>query len=100
MRPSPMSGQGTGLAPVGAYLPAGGLAAAGWDPADGFAGHETRLRSFVEADQKIGRAHAESSLPGAVHAPEPGMDALTALVDRALNGVELPGCAGVPDSGA
>ena len=28
------------------------------------------------------------------------MDALMALVDRAINGVELPDYAGVPDSGA
>src|SRR3954464_3338280 len=33
---SPMSGGGTGLALVGAYLLAGDLAAAGWDPAAGF----------------------------------------------------------------
>jgi 2-polyprenyl-6-methoxyphenol hydroxylase-like FAD-dependent oxidoreductase len=36
---SPMSGQGTGLALVGAYLLAGELAAAGWDPEAGFAGY-------------------------------------------------------------
>jgi hypothetical protein len=28
------------------------------------------------------------------------MEALTALVERAINGVELPDYAGVPDSGA
>ncbi|MEV5838361.1 FAD-dependent monooxygenase [Nocardia sp. NPDC052112] len=38
---SPMSGQGTGLALVGAYLLAGELAAAGWDPQAGFAGYVT-----------------------------------------------------------
>ena len=35
---SPLSGQGTGLALVGAYLLAGELAAVGWDPEAGFAG--------------------------------------------------------------
>ena len=37
---SPMSGGGTGLALVGAYLLAGELATAGWDPEAGFAGYE------------------------------------------------------------
>ncbi|MGW4326165.1 FAD-dependent monooxygenase [Nocardia sp. NPDC004573] len=100
---SPMSGQGTGLALVGAYLLAGELAAAGWDPEAGFAGYERRMRSFVEANQEIGRLHARS---GDVHGSdaEPSIDFegewFTELVERALNGVELPDYAGVPDSGA
>ncbi len=100
---SPMSGQGTGLALVGAYLLAGELAAAGWDPDAGFAGYEARMRSFVEANQEIGRLNARSrDIPGP--AAEPGPDFasewFTDLVGRALNGVELPDYAGVPDSGA
>jgi 2-polyprenyl-6-methoxyphenol hydroxylase-like FAD-dependent oxidoreductase len=104
---SPMSGGGTGLALVGAYLLAEELAAAGWDPAAGFAAHEERMRPFVEANQEIGRLHVhsrgvpdpdaqENTQPGA----EPDMEALTELVERAINGVELPDYAGVPDSGA
>jgi 2-polyprenyl-6-methoxyphenol hydroxylase-like FAD-dependent oxidoreductase len=99
---SPMSGQGTGLALVGAYLLAGELAAAGWDPEVGFAAYERRMRSFVEANQEIGRMHVQSlDAPGpdAEPGPEPDMEALTELVDRAINGVELPDYAGVPDSG-
>lgn len=99
---SPMSGAGTGLALVGAYLLAGELAAAQWDPKAGFAGYEARMRSFVEANQEIGRLHAESRAvprPDAEPAPEPDIEALTALIDRAINGLELPGYAGVPDSG-
>jgi hypothetical protein len=49
------------------------------------------------------RLHVRSlgvSRPDAEPSPEPGMAALTALVERAINGVELPGYAGVPDSGA
>jgi 2-polyprenyl-6-methoxyphenol hydroxylase-like FAD-dependent oxidoreductase len=62
---SPLSGQGTGLALVGACLLAGELAAAGWDPEAGFAGYEGRMRSFVEANQEIGRLHARSrDVPG------------------------------------
>ncbi len=99
---SPMSGQGTGLALVGAYLLAGELAASGWDPAVGFAAYEGRMRSFVEANQEIGRMHVailEAPAPDAEPAPEPDMEALTELVERAINGVELPDYAGVPDSG-
>lgn len=101
--PSPMSGQGTGLALVGAYLLAGELAAAGWDPVAGFAGYEARMRPFVEANQEIGRMHVEqlaATAPDAGPAPEPDMDALMELAERAINGVELPDYAGVPDSGA
>ena len=100
---SPMSGQGTGLALVGAYLLAGELAAAGWDPAAGFAAYEARMRSFVEANQEIGRLHVhslEAPAPDAGPAEEPDMAALTELVERAINGVELPDYAGLPDSGA
>jgi 2-polyprenyl-6-methoxyphenol hydroxylase-like FAD-dependent oxidoreductase len=100
---SPMSGQGTGLALVGAYLLAGELAAAGWDPEAGFARYEERMRSFVEANQEIGRLHVDSlGAPGpdTEPGPEPDMEALTALVERAINGVELPDYAGVPDSGS
>jgi 2-polyprenyl-6-methoxyphenol hydroxylase-like FAD-dependent oxidoreductase len=103
---SPMSGQGTGLALVGAYLLAGELAAAGWDPEAGFAGYERRMRSFVEANQEIGRMHVSSlGVPGPDAGPspepdlEPDLEALTELVERALNGVELPDYTGVPDPG-
>jgi 2-polyprenyl-6-methoxyphenol hydroxylase-like FAD-dependent oxidoreductase len=103
---SPMSGGGTGLALVGAYLLAGELAAAGWDPAAGFAAYEERMRPFVEANQEIGRLHVHSrgvpdpdAQENTEPSTEPDMDALMALVDRAINGVELPDYAGVPDSG-
>ncbi|MFG3621132.1 FAD-dependent monooxygenase [Nocardia sp. NPDC047654] len=100
---SPMSGQGTGLALVGAYLLAGELAAAGWDPEAGFAGYERRMRSFVEANQEIGRLHARSlAAPGQDAEPSPDFagEWFTELIERAINGVELPDYAGVPDSGA
>jgi 2-polyprenyl-6-methoxyphenol hydroxylase-like FAD-dependent oxidoreductase len=100
--PSPMSGQGTGLALVGAYLLAAELAAAGWDPKAGFAGYERRMRSFVEANQEIGRLHAASRgvpEPDTEPSPEPAEWDLD-LINRALNGLELPDYAGVPDSGA
>lgn len=98
---SPMSGAGTGLALVGAYLLAGELAAAGWDPEAGFAAYERRMRSFVEANQEIGRLHVRSrDVPGPDAEPSPdfGGEWFTDLVERAINGVELPDYAGVPDS--
>ncbi|MEU4344974.1 FAD-dependent monooxygenase [Nocardia sp. NPDC023852] len=100
---SPMSGQGTGLALVGAYLLAGELAAAGWDPQAGFAGYERRMRSFVEANQEIGRLHARSlTVPAPQVEPgtEPDVEWDLELIERAINGIELPDFAGVPDSGA
>ncbi|MGM1060088.1 FAD-dependent monooxygenase [Saccharothrix sp. Mg75] len=100
---SPLSGQGTGLALVGAYLLAGELAAAGWDPDAGFARYEARMRSFVEANQEIGRLNARSrDVPGPDAGPSPDFTGewFTELIGRAINGVELPDYAGVPDSGA
>ncbi|MDR7326959.1 MULTISPECIES: FAD-dependent monooxygenase [Catenuloplanes] len=96
---SPFSGGGTGMALVGAYLLAGELAAAGWDPRAGFAGYERRMRPFVEANQEIGRLHVQSrAVPDAEPAPEPDMESLMAVVERAINGVDLPDYADVPDS--
>ncbi|GAA0285052.1 FAD-dependent monooxygenase [Actinomadura nitritigenes] len=100
---SPMSGQGTGLALVGAYVLAGELAAAGWDPDAGFARYEARMRSFVEANQEIGRLNARTrDVPGPDAEPRPDFTGewFTELVGRAINGVELPDYAGVPDSAA
>ncbi|MEU1429204.1 FAD-dependent monooxygenase [Nocardia sp. NPDC005746] len=96
---SPYSGQGTGLALVGAYILAGELAAADWNPEAGFAAYERRMRPFVEANQEIGRLHAHSRDipdPNAEPSPEPDWD--LDLIDRALNGIELPDYAELPDS--
>ncbi|MFE3025939.1 FAD-dependent monooxygenase [Nocardia tengchongensis] len=91
---SPMSGQGTGLALVGAYLLAAELAASGWDPEAGFAAYEARMRSFVEANQEIGRLHAHSlAVPDPDAQPEWDM----ALIERAINGLELPDYADLLD---
>ena len=100
---SPMSGAGTGLALVGAYLLAGELAAAGWDPEAGFAAYERQMRSFVEANQEIGRLHVRSrDVPGLDAEPSPDFESewFTGLIERAINGVELPDYAGVPDTRA
>ena len=100
---SPMSGAGTGLALVGAYLLAGELAAAGWDPEAGFAGYEERMRDYVEANQEIGRLHVRmltASAPDAVPAAEPATDDFTALIERAVGGPPLPDYGDLPDAAA
>lgn len=89
---SPMSGGGTGLALVGAYLLAGELASAGWDPETGFAGYADRMRDYVEANQEMGRQHVlslTSSEPPAEPSPEE-MTAFMALIERAVGGPALP----------
>ena len=72
---------------------AGELAASDWDPRAGFASYQERMRSYVEANQEIGRLHVHSltrSGPGAEPSPEPDMAALTPLIERAVGGPELP----------
>lgn len=88
---SPMSGGGTGMALIGAYLLAGELAAAGWDPGVGFARYEERMRDYVEANQVMGRLHVQM-LTGSSDEPAPDVhsEAFAALIDRAVNGPELP----------
>jgi 2-polyprenyl-6-methoxyphenol hydroxylase-like FAD-dependent oxidoreductase len=51
---SPMSGQGTSLALIGAYVLAGELAAASGDHLRAFAVYENVMRPFVEANQALG----------------------------------------------
>jgi 2-polyprenyl-6-methoxyphenol hydroxylase-like FAD-dependent oxidoreductase len=100
---SPMSGGGTGMALVGAYILAAELAAADWDAEAGFAAFEARMRPYVEANQEIGRMHVESLTtpePTDEPAPEPDMEAFTALIERAINGAELPDYADLPDARA
>jgi 2-polyprenyl-6-methoxyphenol hydroxylase-like FAD-dependent oxidoreductase len=99
---SPMSGAGTGLALVGAYLLAGELAAAGWDPEAGITAYRERMRDYVEANQQIGRMHVDmltSTGDGDGASPGPETDDFTALVERAVGGPELPAYDGVPDAG-
>jgi 2-polyprenyl-6-methoxyphenol hydroxylase-like FAD-dependent oxidoreductase len=51
--PSPLSGLGTAVALVGAYVLAGELRAAGDDPAAGLRAYEARMRPWVERVQRI-----------------------------------------------
>jgi 2-polyprenyl-6-methoxyphenol hydroxylase-like FAD-dependent oxidoreductase len=60
---SPLSGQGTVLGLLGAYLLAGELASHPGDHVAAFAGYERRFRPFVEASQKMGRTNARMTEP-------------------------------------
>jgi 2-polyprenyl-6-methoxyphenol hydroxylase-like FAD-dependent oxidoreductase len=56
---SPMSGQGTSIALIGAYVLAGELAAASGDPSRAFTEFENVMRPFVQANQALGLKSAE-----------------------------------------
>lgn len=61
---SPLSGQGTSLALVGAYVLANELHKLNGDYHQAFKNYEERLRSFVEANQALGKYTANSLLTG------------------------------------
>ncbi|MFG3495429.1 FAD-dependent monooxygenase [Streptomyces sp. NPDC047928] len=76
--PSPLSGQGTSLALVGAYVLADALAKAGGDHVAGFAAYEERMRPFVALNQALATEN-------------PGAPASEESVDRAKNAIRLDG---------
>lgn len=100
--PSPLSGQGTGLAIIGAYLLAGELATQPGNHVAAFAGYERRFRSFVEAGQKMGRQNAKMTAPESkvgfwlqlamlfamVHMP--GSSIIMKQLMKGINDIELP----------
>lgn len=98
---SPVSGQGTSMAVVGAYILAGELAAAGGDHAAGLRAYERRMRDWVLVTQKMGRANAGTLQPKskfALRARIVGMRLLPYLpqslllrgFDKVINGIEVP----------
>jgi 2-polyprenyl-6-methoxyphenol hydroxylase-like FAD-dependent oxidoreductase len=100
--PSPMSGQGTSLALVAAYVLAGELAAHSGDHGSAFAAYEQRLRRFVAANQELGRKQARSmattsrfgvavqyaTVLAMVHLP--GASLVMRRLMRAVGDIELP----------
>lgn len=62
--PSPLSGQGTSLALVGAYVLATRLHAAADDHRAAFARYQEQMREFVEQNQKIALGNAKRFTPG------------------------------------
>jgi 2-polyprenyl-6-methoxyphenol hydroxylase-like FAD-dependent oxidoreductase len=61
--PALLSGQGTSLALIGAYVLAGELAAAGGDPAVAFAAYERTFRPFAERNQQLATSGAATLIP-------------------------------------
>ncbi|MDT7586534.1 MAG: hypothetical protein QOE32_4084 [Pseudonocardiales bacterium] len=100
--PSPLSGQGTSVAIVGAYVLAGELAAAGGDHVVAFARYEAAMRPFVAVNQKMGRSNAAVSSPrgrlgivaqvmAAIVLPRlPFKSLLMRAMLRGVNAIELP----------
>ncbi|GAB3580219.1 FAD-binding protein [Amycolatopsis endophytica] len=80
---SPMSGQGTSMALVGAYVLAGELAAAGGDHRAAFAAYEKELRGYVQANQDMAIANMEMRRAGTMQAAEESESA-EALVESGM----------------
>ncbi|RJQ75645.1 FAD-dependent oxidoreductase [Pseudonocardiaceae bacterium YIM PH 21723] len=60
---SPLSGHGTTIALVGAYVLAGELATAGGDPVAGLRAYESRLRPWIDRVQRFGRGNGKTMTP-------------------------------------
>ena len=93
---SPMSGQGSSLAILGAYVVAGELAAADGDPAVAFAEYDQALRRFVDANQALGIRSAGFMTSEAPESPEltgemvqDVIDATTQRIADAANAIDL-----------
>jgi len=85
--PSPLTGLGTSLALVGAYVLAGELARAGGDYARAFSAYEGRLRGYVERAQQLPPGGVGGFLPNsraALWLRTQSMRLLTAWPGRAL----------------
>ncbi len=80
---SPMSGQGSSLAMIGAYVLAGELAAAGGDHVAAFAEYDRVMRPFVDLNQQLGIQSAAfmTQDPSAAPAELSGED-VEAVIDQ------------------
>ena len=104
---SPMSGQGSSLALIGAYVLAGELAAASGDHRAAFSAYDRKLGPFVEINQQLGIQSAAfmtqdpstppAELSGSVI--ESVIDSSTDRIRRAANAITLKDYVG-PPSGA
>lgn len=82
------SGQGTGLALVGAYVLAGELLLANGEYTTAFAEYEKEMRAFVDMNQKLGEAIIEHMIPQTKVEPWIG-SAILEQVQLAANGIQL-----------
>ncbi|MGP4020868.1 FAD-dependent monooxygenase [Saccharopolyspora sp. 5N708] len=99
---SPISGQGTTLAIIGAYVLAGELAAADGDHATAFGEYERKLRDYVAANQQMGVDNAKRFAPRSrlgvwaqyqfarVLPHLPGKASFMRKMMQVINGIELP----------
>jgi 2-polyprenyl-6-methoxyphenol hydroxylase-like FAD-dependent oxidoreductase len=62
--PSPLSGQGTSLAMVGAYVLAGELKAAAGDHRVAFARYREEMRAYVDVNLSLGESNAKQMVAG------------------------------------
>ncbi|MBB6173491.1 2-polyprenyl-6-methoxyphenol hydroxylase-like FAD-dependent oxidoreductase [Nocardiopsis mwathae] len=100
--PSPMSGQGTSVGSVGAYVLAGELAAADGDHTAAFRRYESLMRRYVHANQAIAAKGSRVLIPATPTGIRlrdqafrltnylPGLTGLGQDIDRASNGMALP----------
>jgi 2-polyprenyl-6-methoxyphenol hydroxylase-like FAD-dependent oxidoreductase len=94
---SPMSGQGSSLALIGAYVLAGELAAASGDHRTAFAEYDRVLRPFVNANQQLGIQSASFMTQEPAAAPvelsgreiESVIDSSTQRITEAANAITL-----------
>jgi 2-polyprenyl-6-methoxyphenol hydroxylase-like FAD-dependent oxidoreductase len=91
-----MSGQGSSLAIIGAYVLAGELAAADGDPAVAFARYDQAMRRFVDANQALGIQSAGFMTSEGPESPDLSgemvqdvIDATTQRIADAANAIDL-----------
>lgn len=84
---SPMSGQGTSMALVGAYVLAGELASADGDHVAAFAAYEESLREYVTANQNLALTNKERMAAELAGEPVP---AHLPDATEVVNGLRLP----------
>ncbi|MEU9021009.1 FAD-dependent monooxygenase [Actinomadura sp. NPDC048394] len=106
--PSSLSGMGTGLAMVGAYVLAGELAAARGDHRVAFARYEDVLRGYAAGCQKMGDGVAKLMMPSSRAVVAllnryykllpylPGKNMAAKIGRRTAEAIDLPDYAGVP----
>ena len=90
---SPLSGQGTSLALVGAYILAGELKLAQGNHIEAFEQYNRKLRPFVEANQALGPRVSEFFMVKDAQSPESLEKRNNDIMDRlqaAANSISLP----------
>jgi 2-polyprenyl-6-methoxyphenol hydroxylase-like FAD-dependent oxidoreductase len=95
--PSPMAGQGSSVALIGAYVLAGELAAAGGDHAAAFAEYDRTMRPFVLLNQQLGlessrrmtQAVADDAVELSASELESVIDSSTHNIADAANAISL-----------